>query len=156
MARQVISFHYKVTDDRGGKVDSSEGQAPLTVLEGAGQIIPGLEKALVGLKKGDKKIIAVTAAEAYGERDEARLVKVGRDQIPAEEVKIGDRFRGGDESHSPTFVVTALSETEVSMDGNHPLAGQNLIFDVQVMEIRPATEDELKHGHAHGEGGHGH
>ena len=137
-------------------MDSSSGQAPLTFMEGSGQIIPGLEQALLELKEGDKKQVRVAASEAYGARDEALVVAVSRSQMPTQDIKVGDRFKGGPGPLDPIFVVIGVSDAEVKLDGNHPLAGQDLQFDVQIAKIREATLEEIKHGHAHGEGGHSH
>lgn len=156
MTQKVISFHYTVTDVSGKKIDSSAGHAPLTFMEGAGQIIPGLEQTLLSLKTGDKKHVDVPAAQAYGQRDESLVMKVGKDQMPTQAINIGDRFSGGPTPDAPIFVVTAVSDSEVHLDGNHPLAGRDLIFDVEVTEVRGATLEEIKHGHAHGKGGHSH
>lgn len=156
MSKKVISFHYTLTDKTGKMIDTSKGREALAFMEGAGQIIPGLEKELIVLKKGDKKIIQVPAAEAYGVRDESMIIKVERHELPAEDVKMGDRFRGGQDSHSPVFTVMELSETEATLDGNHSLAGTDLTFDVELTEVREATAEELSHGHAHGEHGHSH
>ena len=156
MSSKVISFHYKLTDGKGKTLDSSEGREPLSFMEGAGQIIPGLENALMALKVGDKKKILVVAAEAYGEHEAELVVKAPKDQLPTQEVKIGDKFRGGTDDHSPVFTVVEISGAEVTLDGNHPLAGQDLTFDVEIAEVRSATEEEIQHGHAHGHGGHSH
>lgn len=137
-------------------MDSSSGQAPLTFMEGSGQIIPGLEQALLELKEGDKKQVRVAASEAYGARDEALVVAVSRSQMPTQDIKVGDRFKGGPGPLDPVFVVIGVSDAEVRLDGNHPLAGQDLQFEVQIVKIREATLEEIKHGHAHGEGGHSH
>lgn len=156
MPGRVISFHYKLTNASGAVLDSSEGRQALSFMEGTDQIIPGLEKELLLLKKGDKKKITVPADQAYGQRDEARLVKVPRSKIPSPNVKIGDRFAGGQEAHAPVFVVTAVTENEVTLDGNHELAGMDLTFDVEIVGMRQATSEEISHGHAHGESGHSH
>ena len=156
MSQRVISFHYKLTDPTGKLIDSSNGKPPLAYIEGAGAIIPGLERQLTGLKKGDKKIIQVPAAEAYGLKEEARKITVKREEIPAKEVKVGDRFSGGKDAHAPIYRVTQLTDTEVTLDGNHPLAGIDLTFDIDLTDIREATAEEMAHGHAHGEHGHAH
>lgn len=156
MSQRVISFHYTLTDKSGKVIDASKERGPLSFMEGIGQIIPGLERQLSILKVGDKKKIQVPAAEAYGERDEQRVVKVQPDQLPTKEVKVGDKFSGGPEAHAPVFVVTNVTSTEVTLDGNHSLAGVDLIFDVELTAVREATEEELSHGHAHGEHGHSH
>ncbi len=155
MAR-VLSFHYTLTNGAGTTLDSSEGRGPLAFIEGAGQIIPGLEKELVALKSGAKKEIKVPAAEAYGLREEELIVKIPKSGLPVPEVKVGDRFSGGPDNQSPVFVVTTIQGEEVTLDGNHPLAGQDLTFNIEMKEIREATPEELQHGHAHGENGHHH
>ncbi len=156
MAQRVISFHYTLTDTAGKVLDSSKGAQPFSFIEGVGQIVPGLEKELVGLNKGDKKKINVPAAEAYGQRIEELVARVPKAQIDSPAVKIGDRFRGGDDAHSPVFVVTEVTGDEVVLDGNHPLAGKDLVFDVEMIGAREVTAQEIEHGHAHGEHGHAH
>lgn len=154
MAR-VISLHYTLTDSQGVTIDSSRGKQPFSFMEGAGQIIPGLEKKLAGAAKGDKKKISVPAAEAYGGREESKVIKVPRAQLP-DDVKPGDRLSGGQEHGAPVFVVTAVTDAEATLDGNHFLAGKDLTFDVEILAVREATEEEISHGHAHGEHGHSH
>lgn len=156
MTQRVVSFHYTLTDAAGKVLDSSKDRAALSFMEGAGQIIPGLERQLVDLKKGDKKKVRVPAAEAYGQRDENKVVKVPSHELPSKDVKIGDRFSGGQEPHAPVFVVTQITEDQVTLDGNHSLAGVDLTFDVELTDTREATAEEISHGHAHGEGGHSH
>jgi FKBP-type peptidyl-prolyl cis-trans isomerase SlyD len=156
-APKVVSFHYTLKDSKGNVLESSFGDEPLSYLEGVGQIIPGLESAIQGLKKGDKKSVAVKAEEAYGEYEQELVVQVPREQIPKKDVEVGDRFHADSgQGHSQVVVVTAVSDTHVTVDGNHPLAGQDLHFDVEIAEIREATAEELEHGHAHGPGGHQH
>ena len=156
MSRRVVSIHYTLTNSSGEELDSSNGQEPLTYMEGVGQIIPGLEKEIALLQKGDKKRISVPASEAYGERDERKIIKVPREKMPKQDIKIGDRFAGGREPHSPVFVVKETTLTEITLDANHPLAGVDLTFEVELVAVRPATEEEAAHGHAHGEHGHSH
>ena len=155
---RVVSIHYTLTDDAGTVLDSSrEGGEPLVYLEGGGNIIPGLEKALIPLKGGDKKIVNVPAKEAYGEKRDDMIARVPRAQFGKDAaLKIGDRFQSGSSHHSPVFTVIALEGEEVVLDGNHPLAGKDLHFDVEITHVRNATEEELSHGHVHGEGGHHH
>lgn len=153
----VVSFHYTLKDDAGTVLESSHGDEPMSYLEGVGQIIKGLEKELKGLKKGDKKSVFVAAKDGYGEFDEELIVSVPRAQIPKKDVKVGDQFHADSaEGQSRSVVVTEVNDKEVIVDGNHPLSGQDLNFDVEIMDVRPATKDELTHGHAHGPGGHHH
>lgn len=153
---RVVTIHYTLTDDQGTVLDSSREGSPLAYLEGADNIIPGLEKALSTASVGDKKVVKVEAKEAYGEKRAELTVKVARTQFPADvKLKVGDRFRGGD-GHSPVFTVLSVEGDEITLDGNHPLAGKDLTFDVEVTEARAATEEEVSHGHAHGAHGHHH
>jgi FKBP-type peptidyl-prolyl cis-trans isomerase SlyD len=154
MAAKVISFHYTLTDSSGKTLDSSEGDEPLSFLEGVGQIIPGLETALSKLKVGEKKKINVPAKDAYGHRDDKKLVEVALEQLPKKDVKIGDMFQTG--QNSPPLTVTQVNKTHATLDANHPLAGVDLTFDVKITDIREATPEEIDHGHAHGAGGHSH
>jgi len=154
MKRRVISFHYTLTDPSGQPIDSSTGRDPLTFMEGAGQIIPGLEAEIGKLKAGDKRKIGVKADDAYGQRDPQALIDVPVEKLPSKTVKVGDQFRS---NQSPLpLTVTKVTDTHVTLDANHPLAGVDLTFDVEITTIRDATEEELAHGHAHGPGGHSH
>jgi FKBP-type peptidyl-prolyl cis-trans isomerase SlyD len=154
MKRRVISFHYTLTDPTGQTIDSSTGRDPLTFMEGAGQIIPGLETEIGKLKAGDKRKIGVKADDAYGQRDPQALIDVPVEKLPSKTVKVGDQFRS---NQSPLpLTVTKVTDTHVTLDANHPLAGVDLTFDVEITTIRDATEEELAHGHAHGPGGHSH
>jgi FKBP-type peptidyl-prolyl cis-trans isomerase SlyD len=156
MSQKVISFHYTLTDSAGTTLDSSAGGEPLTFLEGVGQIVPGLESHLRNMKVGDKKHVTVKAKDGYGEKDPKNVVEVLLEQMPTRGIKVGDRFRAGRETHSPVVTAVKVTDTHVTLDGNHPLAGMDLTFDVEVTEVRVATEEELAHGHVHGSGGHAH
>jgi len=141
MTARAISFHYTLTAPDGEVLDSSVGRIPMTFIEGKGQIIPGLESALTALRVGDKKRIEVPAADAYGLRDESLVFEVARDRFPTADVQVGDRFR----THvSPVpLVVTKVTDSHVTLDANHPLAGMDLTFDVEITGVRPATEEEI-------------
>lgn len=154
---RVVTIHYTLTDAEGTVLDSSRGGEPLSYLEGAQNIIPGLEKELLGAKAGDKKTVKVPAAEAYGEKRQDMVMQVPKSQFPADmKFKVGDRFRGGADGHAPIFTVASIETDTVTLDGNHPLAGKDLNFDVEVTEVRDATSDEMSHGHTHGPDGHHH
>ncbi len=155
MSKRVLSFHYILTNEKGEVIDSSKDAEPMPVLEGSQQIIPGLEAELFQMKPGEKKKVHVTADKAYGVVREDLRVKVGRDQLPPGDIKVGVQFSAG-EGHGPVFTVIKVEEDGVHLDGNHSLAGQDLNFDVEVTEIREATEEEQQHGHAHGPHGHHH
>jgi FKBP-type peptidyl-prolyl cis-trans isomerase SlyD len=153
----VASFHYTLTDGSGKVLDSSEGQEPLSYLHGAGNIIPGLEKELLGKKVGDKLNVSVKAAEAYGERDDSMVQKLPSSMFSGvDNIEAGMEFHAETEHGLQVVTVTSVENDEVTIDGNHPLAGVDLTFDVEITEIRAATEEEVNHGHAHGAGGHHH
>ena len=156
MSKRVISFHYTLTDNSGKKLDSSAGDQPLAFLAGSGQIIPGLETHLLTMKVGDKRRVMVPAKDAYGAKDAQKIVEVPLTQMPTKQIKVGDQFRAGNDHHAPVVVVTKVTDTHVTIDANHPLAGQDLTFDVEVTEVRDATDEEVSHGHVHGPGGHHH
>ena len=151
MSQKVISFHYKLTNNSGDVLDTSEGKEALAFLTGSNQIISGLEKELMSMSVGDKKTVDVAAEEAYGPKHDDRIADVPREQFP-EEVEVGMMFSTDPEGQS-IVTVTGMTDTTVTVDANHPLAGQDLTFDVEVTATRDATEDEVAHGHAHGEGG---
>lgn len=154
---KVVSFHYTLKDASGEVLEESRGEEAMSYLEGVGQIIPGLEKELRGLKKGDKKSVHVKAAEAYGDYDEALVAEVPRNAIPKKDVEVGDQFHAqGEDGHPRIVTVTEVTDKTVTVDGNHPLSGQDLNFDVEITDVRDATKEEIEHGHAHGPGGHHH
>lgn len=147
----AVSFHYKLTDDDGINIDSSEGKEPLGYLHGAGNIIPGLEKALEGKKLGDSLTVAVTAAEGYGEVQKELIQEVPREAFQGiDTIELGMQFEAqtGQGGTVPVTVV-AVTDELVTVDGNHPLAGRNLNFDVTIEEVRKASEEELARGHLH-------
>lgn len=158
MSHKVISFHYTVKDTSGKVLDSSSGGDPMAFLSGHQQIIPGLEKELLEMSKGDEKSLTVPAADAYGPRRDDMIQEVPRQELP-EELTIGQMFSvSTDNSGQPTHLVTVVEfdDETVKLDANHPLAGQDLSFDVEVTDVRDATKEEIDHGHAHGVGGHHH
>lgn len=157
MTTRVIGFHYTLTDNSGTVLDSSIGSEPLYFLENSHQIIPGLEKVIQIMNVGDKKKIEVKAADAYGDINPEMVVKVKRTQFPPDaNLQVGDQFQVNNDAHSPVFTITAIETDEVTVDGNHPMAGKDLIFDVEIVGSRAASAEEIAHGHAHGEHGHGH
>jgi FKBP-type peptidyl-prolyl cis-trans isomerase SlyD len=153
----VVSIHYTLTNAQGEVLDSSRGGEPLVYLHGAGNIIPGLEKALIGKQAGDKLNVAVAPAEGYGERDEALIQQVPRRAFQGvKDIAPGMSFHAQSSQGPMQVTVTAVAGDMVTVDGNHPLAGETLNFDVEVTEVRAATLEELAHGHVHGAGGHHH
>ena len=154
---KVASIDYTLTDDKGEVLDSSSGREPLAYLHGHGNLIPGLEKELEGKTTGDKLVAIIPPSEAYGVRSDELLQDFALDQFQdQEEVQVGVQFqvKYGEDVHIAT--VTKVEDGKVSVDMNHPLADQTLHFDVEVMEVREPTAEELEHGHVHGPGGHHH
>jgi len=153
----VVVIHYTLTNDVGEVLDTSTGGEPLAYIHGGGSIISGLEEALEGKTAGDRLAVVVPAEKAYGARD-ARLVE----QVPKRafqgvgEVRAGMRFTAQTEQGPRQVVVTRVAGDMVTVDGNHPLAGQTLNFAVEITAVRAATAEELAHGHVHGAGGHHH
>jgi FKBP-type peptidyl-prolyl cis-trans isomerase SlyD len=153
----VVSFHYTLTDKDGQVIDSSAGNAPLTYLHGVGQIVPGLENALLGKTVGEKLDVEVSAAEGYGEHHDFMVQQVPREAFQGvDEIEPGMQFQAQTPQGGMTVTVTAVDATTVTVDGNHPLAGKNLFFAVEIVSVRAASSEELEHGHVHGEGGHHH
>lgn len=156
MNRRVVSFHYTLRDPSGRVLDSSAGGEPVSYLEGAGQIIDGLDEQLRATIAGAKSRVTVPAKKAYGERDPAQIQRVKRGLLPVGgELSVGDQFQTGPDRADPVVTVAAIEGDEVLLDANHPLAGVDLTFDVEITAAREATAEELNHGHAHG-GGEGH
>ena len=155
--KSVVSIHYTLTNSAGETLDSSVGQAPLAYLHGASNIVPGLENALVGKAVGDKLDVQVTAEEGYGPLREELVQKVPHEDFQGvEDLQVGMQFMAQAPWGEQPVTVVKVEEDGVTLDGNHPLAGQDLTFAVEIVEIRDATEEEMTHGHAHGEGGHHH
>lgn len=148
---RVVSIDYILKDDNGNLIDSSEGSEPLSYLHGNGNIIPGLEKELLGKKAGDQVICVIQPGEAYGERDDSLVFKVGKSEFDGADVSVGMQFEAHGEDGAQVVTVVAVEGEEVTIDANHPLAGEKLHFDVKVVEVREATNEELEHGHVHGE-----
>jgi FKBP-type peptidyl-prolyl cis-trans isomerase SlyD len=155
----VVSIQYKLSDDEGDVLDSSEGGEPLVYLHGADNIIPGLEKELTGKQVGDSLKVTIQPEDGYGAVDEEMIQTVDRSSFDGvDKIEPGMQFEAaGDEDGEPQLIVVVdVTDDEVTVDGNHPLAGEVLHFEVTVDEVREATEEELTHGHAHGPGGHHH
>ena len=151
-------MHYELKDAEGEVLDSSKGQEPLVYLHGAGNIIPGLEEALVGKAVGDTVDAVVAPEKGYGMPVDALVQTVPKEAFGEEvsKVEVGMRFQAETEQGPVPVVVTAMDEKTVTVDGNHPLAGKELHFNVSIAEIREASAEEIEHGHAHGPGGHQH
>jgi FKBP-type peptidyl-prolyl cis-trans isomerase SlyD len=153
----VVSIHYTLKNASGEVIDSSAGGEPLAYLHGHGNLIPGLERELTGKQPGDKLQVTVPPAEGYGEYDPQLVQRVPRRALKGiSDVRVGMRLQTQGEHGPRAVTVTQLAGDMVTLDGNHPLAGNPLHFEVEVTGVRPATAEELAHGHVHGAGGHHH
>lgn len=154
-AHKVVAIHYTVADKNGNELDSSAGGEPLVFIHGTGSLIQGLENALLGKQIGDKFKVEVPAAEAYGERHDELTQAVPREMFNGMDVQVGMRFRAaGPDGREQSVIVLDVTDEEVVVDGNHPLSGMDLSFDVEIVLVRDATPEELDHGHVHGLDGH--
>lgn len=155
-AEKVVMINYTLTDDEGTVIDKSDGE-PLAYIHGTGNIIPGLESALNGKAVGDKLEVRIEPADAYGERELEAIQTVPRSAFQGvDEIAPGMQFQAQGPEGAQMITVTAVDGDNITIDGNHPLAGQVLNFAVEVMGIRDAEAEELEHGHVHGPGGHQH
>lgn len=156
-ARKVVILNYTLTD-KDGKVIDQSNDASFAYLHGANNIIPGLENALAGKAAGDSLEVSIDPSEGYGERDPAKTQAVPREMFPADtEIEVGMQFHAqGPNGETLVVTVAGVEDGKVTVDGNHPLAGVQLNFAVEVMEVRDASEEELDHGHVHGPGAHQH
>ena len=146
--RRVATIHYTLTNDAGEVIDKSAAEAPLSFLQGAGNIIPGLEQALVGRKAGDTLTVDVAPEKGYGPRHDGLIQTVPRDAFQGvDSVQPGMQFEARTAQGPLLVTVTKVEPEEVTVDGNHPLAGQNLHFAVEVADVREASEEELNQGH---------
>ena len=156
-ADKVVTIHYTLKNAEGQVLDSSEGGDPLAYIHGNGNIIPGLEEALEGKVAGDKLQVEVQPEKAYGVHDPELIQNVPKRAFQGVgQVQAGMRFTAQTEHGPRQVVVTRVVGDMVTVDGNHPLAGQTLNFAVEIAEVRDPTEEELSHGHVHGPGGHHH
>ncbi len=157
-ANTVVSIHYNLKNNQGETLDSSNDGEPLAYLHGAGNIIPGLERELAGKLVGDKLEVEVTPDLAYGERREELVQNVPKKHFEAiESLEVGMRLHAESDAGEHIVTITEISENEVTVDANHPLAGETLFFSVTIVDVREANEDELEHGHVHhGDCGHSH
>ena len=159
-AKSVVSIDYTLKSEAGDVLDTSEGKEPLTYLHGVGNLVPGLERALEGHAAGDSLEVNLPPAEGYGDRNEKlvrnvplrKLATGGADKKP----QVGRRYRAQLDDGMAVVLVTGLKGDYATVDANHPLAGMTLHFQVKVVEVREATDEELKHGHVHGPGDHHH
>lgn len=155
--RTVASFHYTLTNDAGEVIDSSSGREPLTYLHGAGNIVPGLEKEMLGRQAGDTFNVVVSAEDGYCEPNPALTNVVPKAAFQGvDTLEVGMEFQAQTPQGPLSVVIAKIDGDDVTVDGNHPLAGKTLHFAIEVTDVRDASLEELTHGHAHGAGGHHH
>ena len=152
----VVSLSYSLKNSDGIELDKAGAEEPMNYLHGAGNIVPGLEEAIESLKVGDKKDVMVLPEKGYGDFDPKLLLKVARSNFPKDmDIKPGMQFSSEMGGKDNVFTVEGVDGGQVNVNGNHPLAGQTLHFNIEIMGIRDATEEELSHGHVH-DGSHHH
>ena len=155
--RAVATFHYTLTDAAGKVIDSSDGREPLSYLHGAGNIVPGLEKEMSGKQQGDVFYVIVAPEEGYGMPNPMMIQVVPREAFQGvDTLEVGMEFQAQTPQGPMSVAIAKLDGDEVTVDGNHPLAGQTLHFAIEVTDVRDASLEELTHGHVHGPGGHHH
>lgn len=148
---KVVTIHYTLTDDDGATIDSSQDNEPLVYLHGSGNIIPGLENALAGKKTGDALDVKIEPEQGYGPHVPEMVQEVPLTAFEGvDNIEVGMSFQAAaEDGRTQRVVVTQVTDETVTVDGNHPLAGKNLTFDVSVVDIRDASEEEIAHGHVH-------
>jgi len=148
---KVVSIEYTLSNGSGEVLDKSEGRGPLTYLHGRGNLIPGMEEQLEGREATEQMQIELPPDKAYGEHQDQLVQPVPRDRFPDDvEVEVGMQFQAQTEAGPRPVTVVDIGDDEITIDANHPLAGQTLHFDVTVVDVREPTSEELEHGHAHG------
>ena len=154
--KTVVSIHYKLTNDKGDVLDSSEGKDPLVYMHGTHSLIDGLEKELKGREAGDKFDVTVQPEEGYGVVNPEMVQEVPRAAFQGvDDIQVGMQFEAkSPEGHTQLITIEEVKEESVRVNANHPLAGEVLHFNVSVEDVRVATAEELEHGHAHGPGDH--
>ncbi len=149
----MVIMHYAVSDSEGTLIDSSYDHKPMAIIQGTGYLISGLEDALLGHQAGDKFEVAVACKQAYGERHDEYVQTLPKELLQGiEELTVGTQLRATTDDGEQTVIVIDVNDKEVTVDGNHPLSDLDLNFDVEILEVRTATSEELAHGHIHAEG----
>ncbi len=153
----VVTMHYSVSDSEDTLIDSSYDHDPLAIIQGTGYMIKGLETALEGHTMGDKFEVEVAADDAYGQRHDGFVQTLPKEAFAGiEDLQVGSQLRATTDEGEQTVIVVNMTDDEITVDGNHPLAGIDLKFEVDILDVRAATEEELAHGHVHAAGGCGH
>ncbi len=153
---RVVRFHYSVSEQGAEPVESSREGEPLAILAGHGNIIPGLEKAMEGREAGEKFAVDVAAADAYGEKREGMVQRVPKKHFGNQRLAPGMQVVLNTNFGPRPVTIAKVGMSVVDVDLNHPMAGKDLHFDIEVVDVREATPEEIEHGHVHGDGGHQH
>lgn len=152
----VATIHFTVCSSDGTQIDTSRNSEPMVYLQGSHFLIKGLEDELEGKTAGEKFVIDIAPDLAYGERHEELVQAVPKTMFEDMEINPGMTFRATTDDGEQSVMIIDINDEEVIVDGNHPLSGLTLNFDVEILEVREATEEEITHGHPHSEGGCGH
>ena len=155
-SKKVVRIGYTLKDDAGVVIDSSTGQDPLTYIHGIGTLVPGLEKALEGKGAGDHVAVSVSPDDGYGPHDDSLIRKIPVRKLPKGRVKPGSMVRVQTDEGPMVLLVLGIEGDYATVDPNHPLSGKTLHFEIDVVDVRDATEEELTHGHVHAAGDHHH
>ena len=155
---KVVTMNYILKDDQGNIIQTTDKRESFQFMSGSQQILPKLEEEINAMIIGSKKNVEIPAKEAYGEYSEQAIQQVKKESFPADvDLKVGMEFvANSPEGHQMPFVIKNIKNEEITVDFNHPLAGMNLEFDVELIDIRNATPEEMQHGHVHGPDGHHH
>ena len=155
----VVTMTYTLTNAEGQVLDQADASHPFVYMQGAHNIIPGLEQALAGKQAGDTAVVTVQPEDAYGEYNEQLTQQVPRQMfgnVPEDQLVVGAQFQAQTNGGVEILTIADVDGDMITIDANHPLAGETLTFDVKILEVRAATAEEIEHGHAHGPGGHHH
>ena len=155
----VVTMTYTLTNAEGQVLDQADASHPFVYMQGAHNIIPGLEQALAGKQAGDTAVVTVQPEDAYGEYNEQLTQQVPRQMfgnVPEDQLVVGAQFQAQTNGGVEIITIADVDGDMITIDANHPLAGETLTFDVRILDVRAATPEEIEHDHAHGPGGHHH
>ncbi|WP_438864236.1 FKBP-type peptidyl-prolyl cis-trans isomerase [Neptunicella sp.] len=152
----VVTMHFTVSSEDGVQIDSSRKGEPMMYIQGTRYMIQGLEEAVEGKQAGDSFALSVEPEKAYGQRHDQLVQVVPKSMFEGMDVEVGMQFRAGTDDGEQSVSVIDVTEDEVVVDGNHPLSGLTLNFEIEILDVREATAEELSHGHVHSAGGCGH
>ena len=154
--KHVVTIHYSVKTQDGDVIDESNSSEPLAFIQGSNYMIAGVEDALYEKQKGDKFELTVQPEQAYGHRQDGLVQEVPLSMFTDMDIEVGMSFRATTDQGEQSVIIIDKDDETVTVDGNHPLSGMTLMFDLDIVDVREATSEELAHGHVHGVGGCGH